>query len=132
MEASSGSIINLDTKGLLSQNKLNQLLNDIERGLSEITSEIRTNSSKKSAQDALKITDKYVATVEYGRVLEKLSNFLHQSTLICLQQRLINDLEYIRGGGNIVPEFSNVDSLYIDNKIESLSILLDNIETWVG
>ena len=74
MEASSGSIINLDTKGLLSQNKLNQLLNDIERGLSEITSEIRTNSSKKSAQDALKITDKYVATVEYGRVLEKLSN----------------------------------------------------------
>lgn len=132
MKASSGSIINLDTKGLLSQNNLNQLLNDIERGLSEITSEIRTNTGKKSTQAMLKITNKYVATVEYGRVLEELTDFLHQSTLIYLQERIINDLEYLKGSGNVVPEFSSVDSSYIDNKMESLSLLLDNIENWVG
>jgi tetrahydromethanopterin S-methyltransferase subunit B len=132
MKASSGSIINLDTKGILSQNKLNQLLNDIERSLSEITSDIRTNSGKKSTQTVLKITDKNIANVAYGRVLGELSDFLHRSTLICLQERLISDLESIRGGSNVVPESSSIDSLYIGDKIESLTLLLDDIENWVG
>ena len=132
MKASNGSIIDLDIGVRLPQKKINQTLNHIERSLSEITSSIRMNTSEKSIPNPLQITDKFVAIVEYGRLLEQLSKFLYNSTLISLHERLTSDLQNLKGGSSVIGDIPSEDSLYLKNNIESLSLRLNDIENWVG
>jgi hypothetical protein len=133
MAAFEGSTLNISSRADISKKKQKKLEFDLQQCIAAVSSLIRANPNELSTEEPLNIDNKYLAAIEYGRILKQLSNLLVECTLFSLQSKLILDYYYLMGNANVpFNTISNSDNVLMNDRIAQISMQLGNLEKWVG